>query len=186
MTERNRTVIGLFEDYDHAAAAVDELEASGFSHDQFNVLGQEYVIKEKLEEEQVEGALKDAVNGAIGGTAIGGLLGLLVGVGSLAIPGIGPVIAAGSITSTLAAMAAGGATVGAVAGSLANGIAGHGLSEADAAHYAEHLKQGGLLVIIHTDEFQAPFVSTILEKHDSISQTTAVYDPEALDRLSAQ
>jgi uncharacterized membrane protein len=181
--DRNRTVIGLFENYQAADTTFKALERAGFAREQLHVLSREYVIKERLEEEQVEGALKDVAKGAVGGTAIGGLLGLLVGIGAIAIPGIGPVIAAGSITTALAT-AAGGATVGAVAGSLASGIAGRGLSEEDVQRYAAGLKQGGLLLIVHTDEQHEPLAAEILEQTGVVAQTTALYDPAMTRDLS--
>src|ERR671920_1144773 len=80
---------------------------------------------------------------AVGGGLIGGTLGLLAGVGALVIPGIGPIVAAGTIASTLA-----GAGIGAAAGGLLGALAGMGIPEEEARHFEQGVQSGGILVTV--------------------------------------
>ena len=89
--------------------------------------------------------------------------GLLAGLGLLAIPGVGPVVAAGWLVATLT-----GAGVGAAIGGLAGSLTGAGLSEADAHTYAEGVRRGGTLVTVRADELNAPRVMSVLEEHGSV------------------
>lgn len=144
-----RTVAGLFERFEDAEKAVNDLHRQGFSPDQVNVIARDVVVQDQ---DQVGGRSGYAVTeGAIGGTAIGGLGGLLLGLSALSVPGIGPVITAGSIFTALGSTAA-GAGVGAVTGGLIGALAGAGISEEDAHTYAEGVKRGGVLLVVDVDD----------------------------------
>jgi hypothetical protein len=92
-------------------------------------------------------APEGATTGATTGGVTGGILGLLAGVGALAIPGLGPFIAAGPIMAALS-----GAAVGAAGGGVIGGLVGLGIPEIEAKRYDEKLKKGNYLVAVHTDE----------------------------------
>jgi hypothetical protein len=85
--------------------------------------------------------------GAGAGAAIGGVLGWLVGIGALAIPGVGPLVAAGPVVAALAAAGAGGAT-----GGLVGGLVGAGIPEVEAKRYAGRIREGGYLISVHCDD----------------------------------
>ena len=104
----------------------------------------------------------DAGTGATVGTVLGGGAGLLAGIGALAIPGAGPVVAAGWLVATLT-----GAGVGAATGGLIGSLTGAGLSDADANVYAEGVRRGGTLVIVRADDDAAPRIEAIRDSRKS-------------------
>jgi hypothetical protein len=152
MTARSKTnesvgesgrVVGLFLVQTEAQEAIRELKAAGFSDDQIGVLMQDPEAGRRLAEDTGTKAGEGAKAGAIGGGVVGGVLGLLAGVGALAIPGIGPIIAGGALASTLA-----GAGIGAAAGGLLGALMGMGIPEDEARYYERGLKEGGILVTV--------------------------------------
>jgi len=98
---------------------------------------------------------------------VGGVLGLLVGIGALAIPGIGPVIAAGPLVAALGTAAA-GAGIGAAAGGLLGALVGAGIPEEEAHLYAEGVRRGGSLVTVSTDESMASTAYSVLRRHNAV------------------
>jgi uncharacterized protein (TIGR02271 family) len=143
-TSQSGTVVGLFHSQADAERAIDRLKQEGFSESQIGVA----LRDRKRQEELIEGtgtqAAEGAATGALGGGILGGVLGLLAGVGALAIPGIGPIIAGGTLASTLA-----GAGIGAAAGGLLGALVGMGVPEEDAKHFDEGFKAGGTLVTVN-------------------------------------
>jgi len=138
-----RTVVGLFHNQADAERAIQRLKQEGFSESQIGV-----ALKDrKRQDELIEGtgtqAAEGAATGALGGGVLGGVIGLLAGVGALAIPGIGPIIAGGTLASTLA-----GAGIGAAAGGLIGALAGMGIPEEDARHFDRGFQAGGTLVTV--------------------------------------
>jgi uncharacterized protein (TIGR02271 family) len=138
-----RTVVGLFHDQSDAERAIQRLKNAGFSEDQIGV-----AIKDRQQQQElIEGtgtqAAEGATAGAIGGGVLGGVIGLLAGVGALAIPGVGPIIAGGTLASTLA-----GAGIGAAAGGLLGALVGMGVPEEDARHFDQGFRAGGTLVTV--------------------------------------
>src|SRR5215204_6272094 len=138
-----RTVVGLFHNQADAERAIQRLKQEGFSESQIGV-----AIKDRgRQDELVQGtgtqAAEGAATGAIGGGVLGGVIGLLAGVGALAIPGVGPIIAGGTLASTLA-----GAGIGAAAGGLLGALMGMGIPEEDARHFDEGFRAGGTLVTV--------------------------------------
>ena len=101
--------------------------------------------------------------GAVTGAVVGGGAGLAASLAGLAIPGIGPIIAAGPIVATLA-----GAGTGAVAGGLIGGLVDIGVPEDDAQYYAESVRRGGALVTVRADESRADEVTAILRRHGAV------------------
>ena len=125
--------------------------------------------------EPEQGAATGAGTGATLGTVLGGGAGLLAGLGMLAIPGVGPIVAAGWLVATLT-----GAGVGAAAGGLAGTLAGAGVSEADAQVHAEGVRRGGAVVTVRTDEEMASTVESVLDgrKPVDVAARRAEYEEE--------
>lgn len=148
-----QTLTGLFDHYDDARRAVQDLEAAGVAHRDISIVGHD---KRNPAGDVADPAAEDAGAGAGIGAAVGGVGGLLAGLGLLAIPGIGPVVAAGWLAAT-AAGAAGGALVGAAAGGIVGALTHAGVPEEDAHVYAEGVRRGGTLVTAKVD---APLEAT--------------------------
>lgn len=156
-----QTVTGLFDRYDDACQAVTDLEAAGISHNDISIVGRD-------KRTDGEAAAEDAGIGAGMGAAVGGVGGLLAGIGLLAIPGIGPVVAAGWLAAT-AAGAAGGALIGGAAGGLVGALTHAGVREDDAHVYAEGVRRGGTLVTAKVDDSQAQTARSILENDRTVN-----------------
>ena len=137
------TVVGLFPDQPAAERGIQALKAAGFSEQQIGVALRDREQQQALTETTGTQAAEGAATGAVGGGVLGGIVGLLAGVGALAIPGIGPIIAGGGLTSTLA-----GAGIGAAAGGLIGALAGMGVPEEDARYFERGFQQGGVLVTV--------------------------------------
>jgi hypothetical protein len=168
-----QTITALYDDYDDASAAVAKIEALGVPHSDISIVGSNEgdrhagrIIAPNAvgdRTDTTDSAATGAGTGATVGTVLGGAAGLLTGLGLLAIPGVGPVVAAGWLVATLT-----GAGIGAAAGGLAGGLTGAGLSETDAHTYSEGVRRGGTLVTVRADETHAVSVMDILEEHGSI------------------
>lgn len=149
MTKRNTTestsatVVGLFHNQVDAERAIRRLKDEGFSESQIGVAIKDRNRQDDLIEGTGTQAAEGAATGAIGGGVLGGVIGLLAGVGALAIPGVGPIIAGGTLASTLA-----GAGIGAAAGGLLGALVGMGVPEEDARHFDEGFRAGGTLVTV--------------------------------------
>lgn len=141
------TVVGLFQDQPSAERAIQRLTAAGFTEQQIGVAIRDREQQDQLTESTGTQAAQDATKGAVGGGVVGGVIGLLAGVGALAIPGVGPIIAGGALASTLA-----GAGVGAAAGGLLGALVGMGVPEEDARHFEEGFQRGGILVTVQAGE----------------------------------
>jgi hypothetical protein len=164
-----RTVARMFDSYADASAAVRELEAAGFSHDDVSLVGHrgETAHGEPSSGSSTADSSTGAATGATVGTLVGGGAGLLAGLGSLAIPGVGPIVAAGWLVAALT-----GAGVGAAAGGLLGTLTGAGLSEEDAHVYAEGVRRGGNLVTVRADEVRATQAEEILARHGPVDVPT--------------
>ena len=142
--QRDRhTVIGLFQDVSGARRAIDSLKEYGFPDEKIGVAMRDRTQQEEMRSDTGTKAVEGAASGAVGGGIVGGLIGLLAGVGAIAIPGIGPIIAGGVLGSTLA-----GAGIGATAGGIGGALIGMGLREDEAKHFENALKGGGVLVAV--------------------------------------
>ncbi len=141
-----QTLTGLFDSYDDARRAVQDLEAAGVPHRDISLVANnargDHVVNGQR---SADAAGEDSAKGAGLGATLGGVGGLLAGLGLLAIPGLGPVVAAGWLAST-AVGAIGGAVAGGAAGGLVGALAHAGVPEADAHVYAEGVRRGGALV----------------------------------------
>ncbi|RVQ63562.1 general stress protein [Sinorhizobium medicae] len=170
-----RTVTGLFDDYEDAREAVTDLETAGVPSDDISIVanntGDRYATDSS---NAAEGAGAGAGLGAAGG----GVVGLLTGLGLMAIPGVGPVVAAGWLAST-AAGAAAGAVAGGAAGGLIGALTDSGVDEDDAHVYAEGVRRGGTLVTARVEDDLAPQAEAILRQR-------RIVDPTARRSLYAQ
>jgi len=146
MAGKNTAVFGIYPTYNAAERAVEALRADGFRSTDISVLFPENVgtkdFGHEKETKAPEGATTDGTTGAV----IGGALGWLAGIGALAIPGLGPFIAAGPIMAALAGVGVGGA-VGGVTGALV----GLGIPEYEAKRYEGRVLKGGILMSVHSD-----------------------------------
>jgi hypothetical protein len=146
MAGKNTAAFGLYSDRVQVEQAIDALLAARFRHEDISVLFPDNEGTKDFALEKSTKAPEGASAGVGAGGAIGGTLGLLVGIGALAIPGLGPLIAAGPIMAALAGMGAGGAV-----GGLVGALVGMGIPEYEAKRYDGRVRQGGILVSVHCD-----------------------------------
>jgi hypothetical protein len=145
-TSKNIAVFGIYKTPTLAERAVDHLLAEGFSNSDISVLLPDDESTRAFAHEKNTKAPEGTAAGVTTGGIIGGTLGLLAGIGALAIPGVGPLIAAGPIMGALAGLGVGGA-VGGIVGALV----GMGIPEYEAQRYEGHVKNGGTLLSVHCD-----------------------------------
>jgi hypothetical protein len=166
-THRRRT-IGVFEHRRDAEAAVNELRNSGFASDDVSIIGKDASnnLNVNVAGTDLQGNKADdgAKTGAATGAALGGLGGLLVGLGALAIPGVGPVLLGGAAATALAT-AATGAGIGAAAGGITGGLVGLGIPENQAQGYSDRLNRGDYIVIVDGTDDEIRRAETILKRY---------------------
>lgn len=177
-----RTVTGLYDNYDDARSAVKALENAGVPSDDISI------VTNKANGVDVEGQGSHAAEGAGAGAGVGavagGAGGLLTGLGMLAIPGVGPVVAAGWLAATAA-----GAVAGAVAGGAVGGIVGamvkEGVPEDEANFYAEGIRRGGSVVTAKIDDSQVASAQSILSQSRPVdySARRASYQEQGWNRF---
>ena len=190
-----KTIVGSFDSFEEAQDVVRELQQHGFSRDDISVIANNATGRYSSLSAgagQVRADTSTAVSetgantatGAAAGGVLGGAAGLVVGLMGLAIPGIGPIVAAGPIAAALA-----GAGVGAVAGGLIGGLTGVGVSEDDASYYAESVRRGGALITVRADDSRADEAASVMRSHGAVDIERRVeqwkqqgwtrYDPNA-------
>ena len=147
MAGKNTAVFGIYRDYAGVENAVDTLKAAGFRNTDISVLFPENVGTKDFAVKKETKAPEGAAAGAGTGALIGGGLGWLAGIGALAIPGVGPFIAAGPIVAALA-----GAGVGGTVGGITGALIGMGIPEYEAKRYEGRIKEGGILLSVHSDD----------------------------------
>ena len=160
-----KTVTGLFDNYDDASDAVGELEASGVPHADISIVANN--SDDWYDDGDTSKATDDAAGGAGLGAVIGGAGGLLTGLGLMAIPGVGPVVAAGWLAAT-AVGAVGGAVVGGAAGGIVGALTESGVPEKDAHVYAEGVRRGGTMVTARVSDELAGEAERILGQSNSV------------------
>src|SRR5271154_4457960 len=146
MSDKKTAVFGIYSTLSGADPATDPVVRSGFSAADISALLPENLGSRQIGTEKATKAPEGAATGAGAGAVLGGALGLLAGIGALAIPGVGPLIAAGPIMAALAGVGVGG-TVGGLIGALV----GMGIPEYEAKRYEGHIKAGGILLSVHCD-----------------------------------
>jgi hypothetical protein len=146
MAGKNTAVFGIYRTRNEAERCVDALLENGFRHEDISVLLPENAGTKDFAHEKQTKAPEGAATGAGTGAAVGGTLGLLAGIGALAIPGLGPFIAAGPIMGALAGIGTGG-----VVGGFIGALVGMGIPEYEAKRYEGIVKEGGILLSVHCD-----------------------------------
>ena len=143
----NKVVLGLYSTRRQVENAVDELKAQGFRNTDVSVLFSENVGTKDFAHEKGTKAPEGLATGATSGAVVGGALGWLAGIGALAIPGVGPLIAAGPIIGALTGVGVGGAV-----GGITGGLIGLGIPEYEAKRYEGRIKEGNILLSVHADD----------------------------------
>lgn len=131
---------------DQADRIVDQLKSANFSHNDISVLFPDKGTTKDFAHEKNTKAPEGAITGAGTGGVVGGALGWIVGIGALAIPGVGPFIAAGPIMAALS-----GAAIGAAAGGITGGLIGLGIPELEAKRYEGKIMEGNILLSVHAE-----------------------------------
>src|SRR5688500_15410203 len=171
-----RTITAMFDSYHDAVEAVRRLEGAGIPHADISIVSNDPANRDRLSDAPGRPATgrrsdatdsDDAAGGAGAGASLGAMLGagagLLAGLGLLAIPGLGPVVAAGWLASTLV-----GAGAGAAAGGLLGSLAGAGIDETDAHSYAEAVHRGGTLVTVRATTANHDRIVDILDDDGTV------------------
>src|SRR6202042_1581110 len=147
MENKKTAVFGIYTTVAAADLATDSLVKSGFSASDISALLPENLGPKPIATEKATKAPEGATAGASTGAVLGGALGLLAGIGALAIPGVGPLIAAGPIVAGLAGLGVGGAV-----GGFTGALIGMGIPEYEAKRYEGRVKDGGILLSVHSDD----------------------------------
>lgn len=159
-----KTIVAVYDDIQDARAAIDDLVDAGYSFEAISLLAPnkegEYVT-------EVDETAEGAGEGAIAGGILGGLTGALVGLVALAIPGVGPIIAAGPIAAALA-----GAGIGAVSGGLLGALASAGIPDQETEYYVEAIRRGSAVVTIQVDQHGLERAQGILNRHHAVDIET--------------
>lgn len=146
MSNKKKAVLGIYKSRYSTDLAVAELKADGFSTTDISILMPDVEGSQSIGLTKTSKASEGTATGAGTGAAIGGALGLLVGIGALAIPGVGPFIAAGPIMAVMAGVGVGGAV-----GGVTGGLIGLGIPEFEAKRYDSFVRNGGILLSVHCD-----------------------------------
>jgi hypothetical protein len=170
----NKSVFGIYPNRLEVEVAVDRLRDEGFRATDISVLLPENLGNKDIGVTAGTKAPEGATAGGVSGAALGGILGWLAGIGTLAIPGVGPLIAAGPILGALAGAGAGG-----TAGALVGALAGFGIPEYEAKRYEGRIRNGGILLSVHTDD------SDWKAKAENILNQTGAEDISSASEASA-
>lgn len=162
----SKTVLGVFSDTAQAEKAVDDLQRKGFKKDEISIVAKENAAKggrgqgsesgQEGDRRTTMGTDQNLSGGITTGGAIGGVAGLLAGVGALAIPGIGPIVAAGPIAAALS---------GAVTGGIAGGLIDWGIPEDVGQRYEERVKEGKIVAMVRTEDDKVQDAADIFRRH---------------------
>ena len=163
-----KAVFCIAKTYPQAERIVESLKTAGFRHNDISVLFPDKKGTRDFAHEKSTKAPEGAATGAGTGGVLGGVLGWLVGIGSLAIPGVGPFIAAGPIMAAL-----GGAAVGATVGGISGALVGLGIPEFEAKRYEGKLHQGNILISVHS------------ENSDETTKAKQIFEAAGADDISS-
>jgi hypothetical protein len=174
MAGKNTAVFGIYSSRNQVENAVDQLKLEGYRNTDISVLFPDNVGTKDFAHEKHTKAPEGATAGAGTGVVVGGTLGWLAGIGALAIPGLGPFIAAGPIMAALA-----GAGVAGAIGGLVGALVGMGMPEYEAKRYEGRIKSGGILLSVHCDD------SVWRKKAKEILEQTGAEDVSSIGESSA-
>lgn len=155
-----RTAVGLFDTFGEAQSVVDDLVTQGFNRNDISIVSNDSGRDVNTTTTTTDSNADGAATGALVGGGIGAVAGLVV----LAIPGIGPVVAAGPLLAAL-----GGAGIGAVTGGIIGGLADAGVPQDDAELYAEGVRRGGALVTVTADDTNADAAIGVMNRHNAVN-----------------
>jgi hypothetical protein len=170
----SKTVIGVFRDYNEAEAVLNDFVNHGFTRENISLITSDRTGPTASAESH------DATAKTGAGAAIGGVAGLVVGLAALAIPGIGPIVAAGPLAAALT-----GAGVGAAEGGMIGALTQAGVPRAHATSYADAVKEGGTIVAIRVDSEQVDSAKSILNRHGAVD-INETNDDHAVGRTSGR
>ncbi len=157
-TTTRRVYGGLYNDPTAAEAGIRRFRDAGYDSDRIGIVSQDRDEARDLADDTGANVVGGAATGAVTGGILGGLTGLLVGIGALAIPGIGPVVAGGALASAFGlggGTAVAGAGIGAAAGGLIGALTGLGFSDDEAKYYDTGVREGRTLVTVHDSDARA-------------------------------
>lgn len=174
MAGKNTSVFGIYPHQASAEAGVDTLKNAGFRNTDISVLFPDNEGTKDLAIEKGSKAPEGATTGGISGGLIGGALGWLAGIGALAIPGLGPFIAAGPIMAALSGVGVGGAL-----GGIIGALTGFGIPEYEAKRFEGRIRKGGILLSVHCDN------SDWVKRAKSVLEQTGAEDISAAGESSA-
>jgi hypothetical protein len=176
-----KAVLGLLASSRQAETIVGDLSQGGFAHDDISVLFPDKTGTRDFAHEQNTKAPEGAIAGVGAGGAVGGTLGLLVGLGALAIPGLGPFIAAGPILAALS-----GAAAGAAVGGITGALVGMGIPEIEAKQYEGKIKGGNILLSVHVESSsESKRAKAILERGGAVDIVTVTVGEESVPSKQA-
>jgi hypothetical protein len=158
-----KTVLGVFDSADQAERAADELQKKGFDRREISIVAKESSARGGGDDRD-ETTMRSSVSGGVAtGGAIGGAAGLLAGVGALAIPGIGPLVAAGPIAAALS---------GAVTGGIAGGLIDWGIPEESGRRYEQRVKEGKIVTAVKSDDDKVEDAADTLRRNGAYDVET--------------
>lgn len=173
-SKKHIAVFGIYPERTQVEDAIDALRDAGFRNTDISILFPENVGSKDFAHEKHTKAPEGAVKGAGSGAVIGGALGWLAGIGAIAIPGLGPFLAAGPIVAILAGIGFGGA-VGGVAGALI----GFGMPEYEAKRYEGRIRKGSILFSVHTDSSEWAKRAKLILERTGAEDISAEYEAKA-------
>jgi hypothetical protein len=176
MTGKNTAVFGIYPSYTTVEMGVDGLKDAGFSNRDISALLPQSAGSKDFAHEKGTKAPEGATAGAGTGVVLGGAMGWLLGVGALAIPGMGPFIAAGPIMAALA-----GAGVGGAVGGITGALIGMGIPEYEAKRYEGRVKDGGILLSVHCDNSEAIRGATQVMEHTGARDVSSSGEASSAD-----
>lgn len=174
MAGKNTAVYGLCATRETAETTVDQLLAGGFRNEDISALLQDNVGTKDFAHQKATKAPEGTTTGAVAGGVIGGTLGLLAGIGALAIPGVGPLIAAGPIMATLAGVGSGG-----LVGGIIGALVGMGIPEYEAKRFEGRIKAGGILISVHCDNSDWVAKAKDILKHNGVEDIASTGEASA-------
>lgn len=160
-SNHRKTIVAVYDNQQEAQRAVEALHKEGFANDQISLVAGD--PKGEYAQTNLEEEASGAGQGAVTGGILGGIAGLVVGLVGLTIPGVGPIVAAGPIATTL-----GGAALGAVTGGIVGALNGLGIPESEAHLYAEGVRRGSTIVGVTVPDKMVDKATTVLDRFDPI------------------
>ncbi|MFS0725622.1 general stress protein [Paenibacillus sp. 1P07SE] len=166
-----KQIIGVFHSEKEAIQAIEGLKRRGYDTNEISIIAKDNEEASNVSDATGTKAPEGLATGATAGGVLGGLTGLLAGAGALAIPGIGPILAAGPIAAALT-----GAAVGAGAGGLVGGLIGLGIPEEEANRYSDYVNEGRILVLVEADELRRNEAYSTFRENNSLNADSYASD----------